>query len=106
MRSRSGRDLRCGSLPVEHLAEHGRELGRLAGLTVLAPEEAAVPTGEDDRLTAQTRRAGSPAAMRQLSVRLLAHGDDDARRGRPERLEVRLVVRIRDEVLAEQDVIA
>ena len=75
----------------EDLAQLGREAVRVAGLAVLATEEAAVVAREDDRRCPEALGHGERAAIRQLTLRLGAGGQHDPGRGRPQRLDVRFV---------------
>ena len=73
-------------------------------LAVLAAEEAAVVAREDHRRRAEPLGDGLGAAVGHLALRLDAGGEHDPGRGRAQRVEVGLVVRAGDDVLAEQRV--
>src|SRR6478609_11706661 len=89
---------------AEHLTELRGELVGLAGLAVLAAEEPAVTAREDDGLGPEPPGDRLAAAMGELAIRLLADGDHDPRRRGAERVDVRLVVGARDDVLGEEGV--
>src|SRR5215217_9403744 len=80
-------------LPDQDLAQPGGECLRLAGLPVLAAEEAGVAVRERNRRRAELLGNGMRAPVGQFTLGLRAGREDDAGRGRPERLEVGLVVR-------------
>ena len=90
----------------EDLAQlRGEGIG-IAGLAVLATEEAAVVAREDHGGRAEALGDGDRAAGRHRAPGLDAGGHHDPGRGRPQRLEVGLEVRARDDVLAQEGVVA
>src|SRR5437870_11079616 len=78
-------------VPIEDLAQLGRELVRLSRPSELATHEAAVMAREDDGLRSQSLSHGERAAVGHLARGLLAGRQHDSRGRRSQRVEIGLI---------------
>src|ERR1041385_6160230 len=93
-----------GCIPVKDLAQLGRELIWLGRRSVLAAREAIVDTRELDRRLAEAFSECRACPAGPHVARLLTDPQHDPGRGRPEGVEVVLVVVAGDDVLPKQHV--
>ena len=90
----------------EHLTQcRGESLG-CTRLAILVAEESAVAAREHDRRRAESFGNGDRATMGQFALGFGACGDDDPGWCLAERIETKLVVGTRNDVLPQQRIVA